>query len=172
MNKKQIRYCMLVLINDDNHSKIYISKENKYYIRSDGSVRLKIFNEFEDIRKSYRKINIIDESDNYHCKSDGSDDIKHCTILLIDDDNYSNIFTSGKNVYSIKHFDYFDSDDDSDDYDSDDDYNEIFYNKPFNDFKRLVSVKHNYIVNLINKDNHKHNITLLVNDSNIRIYET
>ena len=163
MDKSQIRYCTLLLINDYNHSKIYISEENKYYIKSDGSVRLRIFNEFENIRKSYRKkINAIDESDNYYCKSGGSDYIKHCAILLIDDDNHSNIFISEKNVYSIKYFDY---------YGSDDHYDEIHYNIPFNDFKRLVSVKNN-IVNLINKDNHKHNITLLVNDFNIRIYDT
>ena len=92
MDKKQIKYCTLLLINDHNHSKIYISEENKYYIRSDGSIRIKIFNEFEDIRKSYRKsyrkINIIHESDKYYCKSDGYDDIKDCTILLIDDGNH------------------------------------------------------------------------------------
>ena len=75
-------------------------------------------------------------------------------------------------MYTIKHFDNYDSDD-SDDYDSDDDYDEIYCNIPFNDFKCLELVKHNYIVNLINnKDNHKNNITLLVNDSNIRIYKT
>ena len=39
MDKKQIRYCTLLLINDYNHSKIYISAENMYYIKSDGSVR-------------------------------------------------------------------------------------------------------------------------------------
>ena len=55
MDKKQNRYSTLLLINDNNHSKIYISEENKYYIRSDGSVRLKTFNEFESIRKSYKK---------------------------------------------------------------------------------------------------------------------
>ena len=149
MDKKQIRYCTLLLINDYNHSKIYISEESKYYIRSDGTVRLKIFNEFEDIKKSYkksyRKINIIDECDNYHCKSGRSDDIKHCAILLIYDDNHSNIFISEKNMHSIKHFDYYDSDDDSDDYDSNDDYDEIYYNISFNYFKHLESVKHNYI---------------------------
>ena len=75
-------------------------------------------------------------------------------------------------MYSIKHFDNYDSDDDSDDYDSDDDYDEIYYNIPFNDLRRVELVKHNYIVNLINNDNHKNNITLLVNDSNIRIYKT
>ena len=48
------------------------------------------------IKNFIQKINIIDESDNYYCKSDGSDDIKHCTILLIDDDNHSNIFISEK----------------------------------------------------------------------------
>ena len=163
------------MINDYNHSKIYISEENKYYVRSDGSVRFRIFNEFKNIRKSYRKsyrkIKVIDESDNYHCKSDGPVDTKHCTILLIDDDNHCNIFVSEKNVYSIKHFDYYDSDDDSDDGNSDDNYDEIYYNIRFNDFKRLVSVQNN-IVNLINKDNHRYNITLLVNDSNIHIYKT
>ena len=174
MDKKQIRYCTLLLINDYNHSKIYISAENMYYIKSDGSVRWRIFNEFEDVRKSYgksyRKIKVIDESNN-HCKSDGSDYIKYCTILLIDDDNHSNIFISEKNVYSIKYFGYYDSDDDSHDYDSDAYYDEFYYNISFNDFKSLMSVKNN-IVHLINKDNHKQNITLSGNDFNIHIYET
>ena len=45
----------------------------------------------------------------------------------------------------------------------------MYYNKPLNNFKRLVSVKNNSIVNLINKNDYRHNITLLVNDFNIRI---
>ena len=74
-------------------------------------------------------------------------------------------------MYSIKYFGYYDSDDDSHDYDSDAYYDEFYYNISFNDFKSLMSVKNN-IVHLINKDNHKQNITLSGNDFNIHIYET
>ena len=51
MDKNKIRYCMLLLINDYDHSKIFISEKNKYYIRDDNeSIHVKILNEFEDIR--------------------------------------------------------------------------------------------------------------------------
>ena len=81
------------------------------------------------------------------------------------------------------HISYADDDDDNfvdydfvdydDDYDDDFivNYDELVYRKkPLNCFERLVSVKNN-IVNLINNDNHNHNITLLVDDVNIFIYE-
>ena len=45
----------------------------------------------------------------------------------------------------------------------------MYYNKPLNGFKRLGSVKHDNIVNLINNDKYRHNITLLVDDFNILI---
>ena len=48
----------------------------------------------------------------------------------------------------------------------------VYYNKPLNDFKCLVSVENNIIVNLINNDNYRHNITLLVDGFNIFISET
>ena len=50
----------------------------------------------------------------------------------------------------------------------DDDYDDkLYYKKPLNDFECLVSVKNN-IVKLINNDNnHKHKITLLVDNINI-----
>ena len=47
----------------------------------------------------------------------------------------------------------------------------MYYNKPLNDFKRLVSDKNNNVLNLINKDNYRHNMTLLVSDLNILICE-
>ena len=58
--------------------------------------------------------------------------------------------------------------------DGDDDYDDCdelaYYNKPLNDFERLVSLRNN-IVNLINNDNYKRNITLLVDDFRIFICE-
>ena len=81
------------------------------------------------------------------------------------------------------HISYADDDDDNfvdydfvdydDDYDDDFivNYDELVYRKkPLNCFERLVSVKNN-IVNLINNDNHNHNISLLVDDFNILICE-
>ena len=81
------------------------------------------------------------------------------------------------------HISYVDDDDDNfvdyDFVDYDDDYDDdfivnydelVYHKKPLNCFERLVSVKNN-IVNLINNDNHNHNITLLVDDVNIFIYE-
>ena len=190
MDKNKFRYCTLLLINDQNHSKIFISKKNKYYIRDDNElIRVKILNEFKDIRKSY-KTNVKDITyDQY--KIDEPHIIRHCTILLIDDDNHSKTSISEKNLYYIscvgdKYYDYDDyyyDDDDYDDYDDydDDDYHNdfivdyyeklVYYNKLLNDFKRLVSVENNSIVNLINNDNYKHNITLLVDDFNIYICE-
>ena len=35
MDKNNFRYCTLLLIDDDNHSKIFISEKNNYYIKSD-----------------------------------------------------------------------------------------------------------------------------------------
>ena len=165
-------------------------KKKKYYIRGDNeSICVKILNEFEDSRKSY-KINVKDITDNYY-KIDGPCTIKHCTILLIDDDYHSKIFISEENLYYIscvgdKYYDYDDNYnnddyyDDYDDFDDDDDYHDdfivdydeklVYYSKPLNDFKRLVSVENN-IVNLINNDNYRHNITLLADGFNIFICE-
>ena len=208
MDKNNFRYCTLLLINDDNHSKIFISEKNKYYIKSDNkSIHIKILNEFKDIRKSYR-INVDDITDNYY-KIDKFHIIKNCTIWLIDDDDHSKIFISEKHLsytsndcynfgvdvddYELfdEDYEFFDEDyedysyyddnydDDYDDYyykevdddDDDDFYNKLYYKKPFNYFEHLVSVKNN-TVNLINNDNnHKHNITLLVDNINIFIIE-
>ena len=115
-----------------------------------------MLNKFKDIRKSY-EINVKDITDNYY-KIDKPCIIKYCTILLIDDGNHSKIFISEKNMYYIG---YASDDDDDDDYDN---YDELLcYNKPLNDFERLVTVRNN-IVNLICNDNYKHKITLLVDD--------
>ena len=174
MDKNKFKYCTLLLIDDYNHSKIFISPKNKYYIRDDNkSIDVKILNKFKDIRK-FNEINVSveDITDNYY-KINKSCIIRHCTILSIDDNNHSRIFISEKNIYYTS-YDYNDYHDDyDDDYDDDhyDDHNDdaelVSYNKPLNDFERLVSVKNN-IVNLINNDNnHKHKITLLIDNINI-----
>ena len=66
MDKNKFRYCILLLIDEYNHSKIFISEENRYYIRHDNkSVHVQILNKFKDIRKSYG-INVNDTTDNYY----------------------------------------------------------------------------------------------------------
>ena len=54
-NKRFFEDCTFLLIDDDNHSKIFISEKNGYYIESDNdkSIQTKILNKFKDIRKSY-----------------------------------------------------------------------------------------------------------------------
>ena len=65
MDKNEIRYCTFLLIDNDNHSKIFISKENRYYIKNNNkSIHIKIFNKLKDIRKSYG-INVNHITDNY-----------------------------------------------------------------------------------------------------------
>ena len=63
---KFFRYWILLLIHDDNHSKIIISEKSKYYIEygNNRSLHVKIKNRFKDIKKSY-EINVKDISDNY-----------------------------------------------------------------------------------------------------------
>ena len=58
-------------------------------------------------------------------------------------------------------------------YDDYDNYGDelVNYNKDLNNCKRLVSVKNNNFVNLINKDNYRHNITLLLDNFKILICE-
>ena len=144
MDKNNFRYCTLLLINDDNYSKIFISEGNKYYIKNNNkSMHIKILNEFKDIRKSYG-INVIDITDNYY-EINEADIIKHCTILLIDEDDHSKMFLSEKNLYCICNnfdndydvdgYDYFDDDYGDYDYYSDDygDYDYYYYNDDDND---------------------------------------
>ena len=97
--------CTILLIDDDNHSKIFVPETNKYYIKygDNRSIYANILNEFKDIKTSY-KINVIDLSDNYY-NIDKSDTKKHCTILLIDDIITSRIFISEKNMYYIRYDD-------------------------------------------------------------------
>ena len=64
-----------------------------------------------------------------------------------------------KNMYYIRHVD-----------DNDDDDDKLVYYKILNDFDRMVSVKNN-IINLINNDNYKQNITLSVDNFRIFICE-
>ena len=122
------------MIDNDNHSKIFISEENKYYIRGDNKlIQVKILNEFKDIRKSYG-INVIDIFDNYH-KINEPSIITHCTILLIDYYNHSKIFISEKNLYYSSRADVDDDDfvndddfaNDYDIYDYDDDYHDDLF---------------------------------------------
>ena len=97
--------CTILLIDDDNHSKIFVPETNKYYIKygDNRSIYANILNEFKDIKTSY-KINVIDFSDNYY-NIDKSDTKKYCTILLIDDIITSRIFISEKNMYYIRYDD-------------------------------------------------------------------
>ena len=98
MDKNNFRYCTVLLINDDNYSKMFIAEKNKYYIRGDNkSIHIKVFNEFKDIRRS-NKINCYDATINNY-KIDEPRIIKNCTISLIDDDDHSKIFISEKNLY-------------------------------------------------------------------------
>ena len=182
MEENKFRYCKLLLIDDDNNSKIFISKKNKCYIKNNNksTIHIKILNKFKDIRKSYG-INVIDtNNNNYYYKTDEPNTIKSCTILLIDDYDHSKIFISEKKLYYISRADANDydfvNDDDFVDYDHYHDdfivnYDElVYYKKPLNCFERLVSVKNN-IKNLINSNNYNHNIALLVDDFNILIFE-
>ena len=153
MDKNKFIYCILLLIDNENHSKIFISEENKYYTRGDNkSIHVKILNNFKDIRKSYG-INVIDTTDNYY-KINEPSIIKHCTILLIDDYNHSKMFISEKNLYytscanhdddddfvnddDFVDYEYFDDDDSDDDYYDDFivNYDElVYYKKSLNCF--------------------------------------
>ena len=53
MNKNKFRYCTLLLIDDYNHSKIFISRKNKYCISDNKLISVRILNKFKDIRKPY-----------------------------------------------------------------------------------------------------------------------
>ena len=89
-------YCTILLIDDDNQSKIFgfFLKKNKCCIKYGDNrlIYVNILNEFKDIKKSYR-INVIDLTNNYY-NIDKSDTKKYCRILLIDDINTSRIFIS------------------------------------------------------------------------------
>ena len=178
MDENKFRYCTLLLIDDDNHSKIFISEENKYQIKNNNkSIHVKILNEFKDIRKSYG-INVIDTTDNYY-KINEPDIIKHCTFLLIDEDDRSKMFLSEKNSYCIcNNFDdnydvdgygyfdddygdyyYFDYDYDDDDHYCDVDDDDVYYYKydiSYNDgYDELVYYKKplNYFERLVSVKN-------------------
>ena len=163
MEGNKFRCCTLLLIDDDNHSKIFISEKNKYYIKHDDNrlLRVKIKNRFKGIRQSY-EINVHDITGNYH-NTDKPSVIKYCTILLIDDIHTGRIYISEKNMYYISCVGDIDDDDDNDDCDK-----LVHYNKFLNNFEPLVSFRNN-IVNLINNDKCKHKITLLVDDYKIFI---
>ena len=142
----------------DRWYKIFISEKNKYCIRYDDnkSICINILNRFKDIKKCY-EINVIDLTDNYY-NIDKSNIKKYCTILLIYDIITSRIFISEKNMYYIRC-------DDADDYD------EPVYYKILNDFDHIEKSDRNNIVNLINNNNYNHDMTSLVDDSKIFVYE-
>ena len=94
-------------------------------------------------------------TNNYY-NIDKSDIKKYCTILLKDDINTSRIFISEKSMYYIRY--------------DDDDCDETVYYKILSDLDRIESDR-NDIVNLINIDGYKHDITLSVDDSKIFICE-
>ena len=107
MNKNKFRYCTLLLIDDYNHSRMFISRKNKYHISDNKLTSVRILNKFKDIRKPYyasvediasnRKshgISVIDITDNYYKNDKHRIIIRLFTILLIDDDNRCKIFLS------------------------------------------------------------------------------
>ena len=135
MGKNKFRYCTLLLIDEYNHSRVFISEKNRYYIRhNDKSIHVQILSEFKDIRKSYG-INVTETTDNYYKIDDTTDKYykidehyikKDCTILLIDENDHSKMFLSEKNLYYICND--FDNDYDVDGYDYfDDDYGDYDY---------------------------------------------
>ena len=142
----------------DRWYKIFISEKNEYCIRYDDnkSICINILNRFKDVKKCY-EINVIDLTDNYY-NIDKSNIKKYCTILLIDDIITSRIFISEKNMYYIR-------------YDDVDDYDGSVYYKISNDFDHFEKSDRNNIVNLINNHNYNHDITSLVDDSKIFVYE-
>ena len=85
-----------------------------------------------------------------------SDIKKYCTILLIDDINTSRIFISEKNMYYIRY--------------DDDDCDETVCYKILGNIDHIETDR-NDIVNLIDSDNRKDDITLLVDNSKIFICE-
>ena len=146
------RYSTILLIDDDNHGKIFVSEKNKYYIKYgyNRSINVNILNEFKDTKKSY-KINVIDLTNNYY-NIYKSDTKKYCTVLLINDINASRIFISEKNMQYLIY--------------DDDDCDETVYYKILSDLNHIESDR-NDIANLINNDGYKHDITLLIEESKI-----
>ena len=146
----------MLLIDDNNQSKIFVSKKYKYYCEygNNRSIQVNILNEFKDIKKSHEIV--IDLSDN-HYDIYKSDIKKYCIISLIDDINTSRIFISEKNMYYIRY--------------DDDDCDETVYYKILGDIDRIESGRNN-IVNLIDSDNRKHHIALLVDNSKIFMCES
>ena len=173
------------MIDEYNHSRIFISEKYRYYIRCDNkSIYLQILNEFKDIRKSYNKIDVIDTNNNYY-KIDKSRIIKNCTILLIDDDNRSKIFISEKKLYytsndcdyfgvDVDDYELYDEnykffDEDYEDYDYyDDDYDDDCYKEVNDDYddddydfydKLYYEKLLNYFERLVSVKNNIENVT-------------
>ena len=189
MDKNKFIYCTLLLIDEYNHSRIFISEKNRYYIRRDNkSIHIQILNEFKDIRKSYG-INVYDTTDNYYKIYDTTDNyyeidkpyiLKYCTISLIDKDDHSKMFLSEKNLYYICNdfdndydvdgYDYFDNNYGDYDYyycdDYDDDYDYYYHDDDDyyydNDYDKLMYYKKplNYFERLVSVKNN------IVNSSN------
>ena len=84
------------------------------------------------------------------------------------DKYYDDDYDYFDNYYFVDDYDYYDDSDDDCLNDFIVNYYDglMYYKKPLNDFKRLVSVKNN-IINLIDEDNYRNNTTLLVDGFNI-----
>ena len=97
-----------------------------------------------------------------------------CDYFGVNVDNYIfndyEFFDENYKDYDYYDYDYDDDCDDGydDDYDDDYYYDVLYYKKPFNYFKYLVSVKNN-IVNWIDNVDYNHKITLLVNNHRVSI---
>ena len=130
-------------------------KKNEFHIEygDNRSIYVNILHTFKDIRKSY-EIDVEDITDNYY-KYDIPGIKKYCTILLIDDMHTGRMYISEKDMCYIRY-------DDNDD--------KLVYYKILNDLKYFSLVENN-IVKLINNGKLKYDITLLVDDFRIFIFE-
>ena len=136
------------MIDDDNHSKIFISEKSKYCIEHVNNRSINIST------LSSCNINVLDLTDNYY-KFDIPNIKKYCTILLIDDNG--KIVISEKSMYYIKYKN------------NDDDWDKSMYYEILNDFDHFKGSVRNNIVNFINSNERKRDIFLLVDDYKIFI---
>ena len=141
------KHCTILLIDDYDHSKLFISKNNLYYTSKDCKyygvdVDDYEFNDYEIFDKDYENYdydynNYDYDYDDYYCVYDDND--------FYDDNYYDN------------------------------DY--LYYKKPFNKFERLVFDKNNIVNLINNDDNDTKpllsakEIALLTDNINIFIYE-
>ena len=140
-----IKHYTLLLIDDDDHSKKFLSEKNLYYI----------CNNFDDVY----------DVDGYDYSNYDVDSYDYFDDYYGDYDYFDDDYDDDYNYYYCEH--------DDDDYDNDyfyydDDYDKLaYYKKPLNYFEHLISIKNN-VVNSSNNDDYNQNITLIIN--NCRIY--